>query len=61
MEQLPEAFPLAVGAKLAVNVKVFPGGRVNGNDAPPMPKPAPVAFAWEMVMAVLPEFVTLKL
>jgi hypothetical protein len=60
-EQLPEAFPLAVGAKLAVNVKLLPGGRVNGSDAPLMPKPGPVAFAWEMIMATLPEFVTLKL
>lgn len=45
MEALPEAFPAAVGAKLAVNVKLLPGDRVNGNDAPLIAKPVPVAVA----------------
>jgi hypothetical protein len=61
IEELPKAFPVAVGAKLAVNVKLLPGDKVNGSDAPPRPKPAPVAVAWEMVTATLPELVTLKL
>ena len=61
IEVLPEAFPVAAGAKPAVNVKLFPGDRVNGSDAPPMLKPAPIAVIWEIVTAALPEFVTLKL
>lgn len=61
IEALPEAFPAAVGAKLAVNVNVLPGDTVRGSDAPPMLKLAPVAVAWEIVTAALPEFVTLKL
>ena len=61
IEYPPEEFPAAVGPKLAVNVKLPPGDKVNGSDAPPMPKPAPVAFAWEMVTATVPEFVTVKL
>jgi hypothetical protein len=50
-----------MGAKPAVNVNVLPGDTVRGSDAPPMLKPAPVAVAWEIVTATLPEFVTLKL
>lgn len=61
MERLPESFPAAVGSKLAVNVKVLPGESVRGRDAPPIVKPAPVTVAWEMVIATVPEFVTLKL
>ena len=45
MEKLPDAFPAAVGAKLAVNVKLFPGGRVKGSDAPVTAKPVPLAVA----------------
>jgi hypothetical protein len=61
IEALPEAFPVAVGANPAANVRVFPGDRVNGSDAPPMLKPAPMVVAWEIVTVTLPEFVTLKL
>lgn len=61
IEQLPAAFPAVVGAKLAVNVKLLPGDRVKGRDAPLTAKPAPLAVAWEMVTATVPEFVTLKL
>lgn len=61
MEKLPETFPAAMGSKLAVNVKVLPGDRVRGRDAPPMEKPGPVTVTWEMVRATVPEFVTLKL
>jgi hypothetical protein len=45
MEQLPEAFPAAVGAKLTVNVKLLPGDKVRGRDAPLTAKPAPLAVA----------------
>ena len=45
MEALPEAFPVPVGAKPAVNVKLLPVDKVNGSYAPPMLKPAPVAVA----------------
>jgi hypothetical protein len=61
MEKLPETSPAVVGSKLAVNVKLLPGDRVRGRDAPPTVKPAPVTVTWEMVSATLPEFVTLKL
>ena len=61
IEQLPEEFPIVAGAKLTVNVKLLPGDRLNGSDAPPMLKPAPVALAWEIATTELPEFVTLKL
>ena len=61
IEQLPEAFPAAVGAKLTVNVKLLLGDKVNGRDAPPTAKPEPLTVAWEMVTATLPELVTLKL
>ena len=61
MDKLPETFPGVVGLKLAVNVKVLPGDRVRGRDAPPTVKPAPVTVTWEMVSAALPEFATLKL
>ena len=61
MEALPDAFPVAVGVKLAVNVELFPGSKFNGREAQPMLKPAPVIVASEMVMGALPEFVTLKL
>jgi len=45
IEALPEAFPAAVGAKLAVKVKLLPGDKVKGRDAPLIAKPAPVAVA----------------
>lgn len=61
MEKLPDAFPGVAGTKLAVNVKLLPGDRVRGRDAPPTAKSAPVTVTWEMVSATLPEFVTLKL
>jgi hypothetical protein len=61
METLPEALPIPVGAKLAVNVKLFPGDTINGSDAPVMLKPAPVAVAWEIVSGPPPEFVTVRL
>lgn len=61
MEAPPDAFPVAVGVKLAVNVKLFPGSKFNGREAPLMLKPTPVIVVWEMVMGALPEFVTLKL
>src|SRR5205807_3619216 len=61
IEALPETVPVAMGAKPAVNVKVLPGDKLSGRDAPPMLKPAPVAVTWEIVTAKLPEFVTLRL
>ena len=61
IEMLPIAMPVAVGAKVAVSVKLLPGDRVNGSDAPAMLKPVPVTVAWEIVTELLPEFVTVRL
>ena len=61
IEILPEALPVMVGAKVAVSVKLLPGDRVNGSDAPVTLKPVPVAFAWEIVTGLLPEFVMVRL
>ena len=61
IEMLPEALPVVVGAKVAVSVKLLPGDRVNGSDAPATLKPVPVALAWEIVTGLLPEFVMVRL
>jgi hypothetical protein len=61
IEMLPEALPVVVGAKVAVSVKLLPGDRVNGSDAPATLKPVPVAVAWEIVTELPPEFVTVRL
>ena len=61
IEMLPEVLPVVVGAKVAVNVKLLPGDRVNGSDAPATLKPVPVALAWEIVTGLLPEFVMVRL
>ena len=53
--------PVVVGAKVAVSVKLLPGDRVNGSDAPATLKPVPVAVAWEIVTGLLPEFVMVRL
>ena len=50
-----------MGAKVAVSVKLLPGDRVNGSDAPVTLKPVPVALAWEIVTGLLPEFVMVRL
>lgn len=60
-EKLPEALPAAEGSKPAVNVKLLPEDRVRGKDAPPRVNSAPVTVTWEMVIASLLEFVTVKL
>ena len=61
IEMLPEALPVVGGAKAAVSVRLLPGDRVNGSDAPATLKPVPVAVAWEIVTELLPEFVTVRL
>ena len=61
IEMLPEALPVVVGSKVAVSVKLLPGDRVNGSDAPATLKPVPVALAWEIVTGLLPEFVMVRL
>jgi hypothetical protein len=58
---LPDTVPVAAGAKLAVRVKLLPGDIVSGRGTPLMLKPAPLAVAWEIVTATLPEFVSVKL
>ena len=44
-EALPDALPAEPGAKVAVNVALFPGFRVTGRATPPRLKPAPDALA----------------
>lgn len=44
-EALPDALPTAAGAKVAVNVALFPGFRVTGRATPLRLKPAPDALA----------------
>lgn len=61
IETLAEALPAVVGAKLAVRVKLLPGDRVNGRDAPATLKPVPLIVAWEIVTALVPELVTVRL
>jgi hypothetical protein len=60
-EAAPDALPAEVGAKLAVKVALLPGFRFTGSATPPMAKPAPEALAWEIVTALVPELVIVKL
>jgi len=58
---VPDALPVAVGANVAVNVTLPPGFKFAGRVTPPRLKPAPDALAWEMVAAVPPVFVIVRL
>jgi hypothetical protein len=60
-EAAPDALPAEVGAKLAVNVTLLPGFRFTGSATPPIANPAPEALAWEIVRALVPELVIVKL
>ena len=60
-EVAPDTLPVEVGAKLAVKVALLPGFRLTGSATPPMAKPAPEALACEIVTAVVPELVIVKL
>jgi hypothetical protein len=44
-EALPDALPAAAGAKVAVNVTLFPGFRVTGRATPVRLNPVPDALA----------------
>jgi hypothetical protein len=57
---VPEAFPVAVGVNFAVNDVVWPAPSDIGTENPVMLRPVPVALAWEIVMLVVPEFVSVK-
>src|SRR5579883_1174244 len=57
----PAALPVAEGAKLAVNVALFPGFKLTGRGTPASVKPAPEATACEIVSVAPPEFVTVRL
>src|ERR1700739_1020340 len=54
---VPEALPVVLGAKVAVNVVVWPTASVKGSDTPLMAKPVPLTVAWETVTLAVPEFV----
>ena len=58
--RFPLAAPVAVGAKVAVKVTLWPAFRVVGNVRPEIEKPVPVTFACEIVTLVPPEFVKLS-
>ena len=60
IERLPEAFPIAVGAKLVVKVMLCPAANVIGSDGPLKLKPAPDAAAWVTVDGAVPEFVSVR-
>jgi hypothetical protein len=60
-EAPPDALPAEVGAKLVVKVVLVLGFRFTGSTTPPMAKPAPEALAWEIVTALVPELVIVKL
>ena len=58
---MPDALPVAPGANVAVNVALVPGFRVAGRTTPLRLKPVPDALAWEIVAAVPPVFVIVRL
>lgn len=58
---LPDASPVAEGAKLAVKVALAPGLRATGSATPLIVNPEPEAEIWEIVVGAVPEFVTVKL
>jgi len=60
-EAAPDALPVLEGAKLAVKVALLPGFRFTGKATPPIAKPAPETLAWEIVTALVPELVIVKL
>jgi hypothetical protein len=60
MARLPLTAPLAVGAKVAVNVRLWPAVRVAGNVSPVIEKPVPVTFACEIVTVVPPVLVSVS-
>src|SRR6266404_1959517 len=58
--RLPVAAPALAGANLTVNVTLWAALRVVGSVSPVIEKPAPVAFACEMVTAVPPVLVNVS-
>ena len=60
IERVPEAFPIAVGAKFIVKVTLCPASNVNGSDGPLRLNPLPDAVAWVTVERAVPEFVSRK-
>lgn len=61
IERLPEALPIAVGAKLAVKVALCPSANINGSGGPLTVKCSPDATVWVIVKAAVPEFVRVRL
>lgn len=60
-ETLPDTSPVAEGAKLAVKVTLAPGFTVAGRATPPTVSPVPEALTCEMVTALAPELLSVKL
>ena len=60
-ETLPVTSPVAEGAKLALKVTLAPGFRVTGRATPPTVSPVPEALTCEMVTALVPELLSVKL
>jgi len=58
--RLPLTAPAETGAKVAVNVTLWPAVRVAGNVNPEIEKPVPVTFACEIVTVVPPELVNVS-
>jgi hypothetical protein len=60
IERLPETLPIADGAKVIVKVALCPPANVNGSVGPLRVKTPPDAAIWLSVMALVPEFVRVR-
>jgi hypothetical protein len=58
IEMLPLAFPVTVGANVAVTVRFCEGDRVTGTATVPIEKPAPLALTCVIVTFEFPLFVS---
>lgn len=60
-EMLPEALPVAAGAKVAEKVALCPAASESGSAGVLNPNPVPDTVACKTVIAAVPEFVRVKL
>jgi hypothetical protein len=61
IKRLPEAFPTAEGANLAMKVALCPSPKFKGSNGPVIVKPRPEAAALVIVMGAVPEFLNVRL
>ena len=60
-ETLPDTSPAVEGTKVAVKVALSPGFKLTGSATPDRLRPAPETLACEIVTALVPELVSVKL